>query len=86
MQIVSIVAAVLIAMGSKTDYATGFLDLVVYLIHQGCVSPAMSMVTSWASAGSADPLLVRHFVFKTLAVCGPPYSPHFISQMLRYEA
>ena len=83
-QIVGIVAAVLVAMGSKTDYATGFLDLVVYLMQQGCVGPALTMITNWASRGSAHPSLVKHFVFKTLAVCGPPYSSSFIGMMLRY--
>lgn len=82
-QIVGIVGAILVAMGSKTDYATGFLDLVVYLMQQGCVAPVMSMMTNWAYGGSADPLLVQHFIFKTLAVCGPPYSSYFCSMMLR---
>lgn len=82
-KIVGIVAAVLVAMGSKTDYATGFLDLLVYLMQQGCVGPAMTMITHWASRGSAHPSLVKHFVFKTLAVCGPPYSSSFIGMMLR---
>ncbi len=83
MQIVGIVAAVLVAMGSKTDYGTGFLDLVVYLLQQGCVGPVLAMISNWASSGSADPLLVRHFIFKTLAVCGPPYSAYFTSMLLR---
>ena len=82
-QIVGIVAAVLVAMACKTDYATGFLDLVVYLLQQGCVAPVLNMVSNWASSGSADPLLVRHFIFKTLAVCGSPYSSYFTSTMLR---
>jgi len=84
MQIVGIVAAVLVAMGSKTDYGTGFLDLVVYLLQQGCVDPVLGMISNWASSGSADPLLVRHFIFKTLAVCGPPYSAYFTSMLLRW--
>lgn len=83
MQIVAIVGAVLVAMGSKTDYATGFLDLVVYLMQQGCVTPALSMISSWASSGSADPLLVRHFIFRTLLICAPPYSAYFTSILLR---
>ena len=73
----------MVAMGSKTDYATGFLDLVVYLVQQGCVAPVLTMITHWASTGSADPLLVRHFIFKTLAVFGPPYSSYFTNIMLR---
>ena len=86
LQTVGIVAAVLVAMGSKTDYATGFLDLVVYLMQQGCVGPALTMIINWASRGSAHPSLVKHFVFKTLAVCGPPYSSYFIGMMLRYAS
>lgn len=82
-KIVGIVAAVLVAMGSKSDYGTGFLDLVVYLLQQGCVGPVLAMIANWASSGSADPLLVRHFIFKTLAVCGPPYSAYFTSMLLR---
>ena len=83
MQVLGIVAAVLVAMGSKTDYATGFLDLVVYIMEQGCVTPALTMVSNWASSGSADPMLVRHFIFKSLAVCAPPYSAYFTSILLR---
>lgn len=83
MQIVDIVASVLAAMGSKTDYAKGFLDLSIYQMQQGCVEPVLTMVTKWASGGSADPLLVRHFIFKLLAVCGPPYSAYFASELLR---
>ena len=83
MQIVAIVGAVLVAMGSKTDYATGFLDLVVYIMQQGCVTPALTMISTWASSGSADPLLVRHFIFRTLLICAPPYSAYFTSILLR---
>lgn len=83
MQMVVIVGAVLVAMGSKTDYATGFLDLVVYLMQQGCVTPALTMISSWASSGSADPLLVRHFIFRTLLICAPPYSAYFTTMLLR---
>ena len=83
MQIVSVVTAVLVAMGTKSDYATGFLDLLVYLLQQGCVGPVLSMTSKWAASGSADPRLVRHFIVKTLAVCAPPYSPHFITMVLR---
>lgn len=83
MQIVGIVGDVLVAMGSKTDYATGFLDVVVYLTQQGCVVPALTMISSWASSGSADPLLVRHFIFRSLLVCTPPYSSYFTSTLLR---
>ena len=82
-QIVDIVAGALTAMGSKTDYASGFLDLCVYQMQQGCVEPVLTMVSRWGSAGSADPLLIRHFIFKTLAVCGPPYSAHFAATLLR---
>lgn len=82
-QIVGIVAIALTAMGSKTDYASGFLDLCVYQMQQGCVEPVLTMVSKWAAAGSADLLLIRHFVFKTLAVCGPPYSAYFAAVMLR---
>ena len=83
MQIMAIVGAVLVAMGSKTDYATGFLDLVVYLMQQGCVAPALTMINIWASSGSADPLLVRHFIFRTLMICAPSYSAYFTSMLLR---
>lgn len=80
---VDVVGAVLVAMGSKTDYATGFLDLVVYLMQQGCVTPALNMISSWASSGSADPLLVRHLIFRTLLICAPPYSAYFSTMLLR---
>ena len=83
LQILGISAAVLVAMGSKTDYASGFLDLVVYIMQQGCVAPALSMISQWAASGSADPLLVQHFVFRSLEVCAPPYSAHFTSTLLR---
>lgn len=83
MQVVEIVAVALKAMGSKTDYASGFLDLCVYQMQQGCVQPVLTMITKWASAGSADPLLIRHFVMKTLALCGPPYSAYFAAALLR---
>lgn len=83
MQIVGIIGAVLVAMGSKTDYATGFLDVVVYLMQQGCVTPALRMISSWASTGSADPMLVRHFIFRCLLVCAPPYSAYFTNTLLR---
>ncbi|KAL3163166.1 hypothetical protein ABBQ32_009574 [Trebouxia sp. C0010 RCD-2024] len=82
-KIVGIIGAVLVAMGSKTDYATGFLDVVVYLMQQGCVTPALRMISSWASTGSADPMLVRHFIFRCLLVCAPPYSAYFTNTLLR---
>ena len=84
MQIVGVVGAVLVAMGSKTDYATGFLDLVVYVMQRGCVTPVLTMISSWACSGSADPILVRHFIFRTLLICAPPYSAYFTSMLLRW--
>lgn len=86
MQIVEICAIALKAMGSKTDYASGFLDLCVYQMQQGCIEPVLRMVAKWAASGSADPALIKHFVFKTLAVCGPPYSAYFAAALLRLVA
>ena len=46
------------------------------------VMAVLQAMERW-SQGSADPSLVRSFIFQALAVAAPPYSPEFAATLIR---
>ena len=81
-QAVETVAGALRALGNaKPDVARALLALGVACLAGGAVDRMLTAAEAWAC--SADPSLVRDFVFAALAAVAPPYSPRFAAAMIR---
>ncbi|KAK9909351.1 hypothetical protein WJX75_000889 [Coccomyxa subellipsoidea] len=81
-QAVDIIAAALKALGNaKPDIARALLELGVAVLATGEVMRVLSRAEQWAK--TADPSLVRHFIFCVLAAVSPPYSSQFASPLIR---
>lgn len=69
--------------GQAVDIAHAFLDLMVLMMREGCIDDVLQTMAQYSSRPSTDLSLVRHFVFRTLSTCGPPYSDWFAASLVR---
>ena len=65
---------------SRPAIAQAFLDLAALVLQQGEVERVLYRLADWAR--TADPSLMRHFIFKVLEACAPPYSSEFAAPMI----
>ncbi|BDA42837.1 Negative elongation factor D [Coccomyxa sp. Obi] len=81
-QAVDIISDTLKALGNaKPDIARALLELAVAVMAGGEVMRMLSAAEQWAK--TADPSLVRHFIFCVLAAASPPFSSQFASPLIR---
>ena len=84
LQVVSTTSQILFQIpGQAVDIAQAFLDLMVLMMREGCIDAVLQSMAQYSSRPSTDLSLVRHFVFKTLSTCGPPYSDWFAASLVR---
>lgn len=67
---------------SRPLMAQAFLELAVLVLQFGEVERVIYRLGDWSR--TADPSLMRHFIFKALEACAPPYSAYFASFLLTY--
>ena len=67
---------------SRPGMAQKFLDLAVLVLQHGEVERVIYRLGDWSR--TADPSLMRHFIFHALEACAPPYSAYFASFLLTY--
>ena len=68
---------------TRLAMAQAFLDLAALVLQHGEVDRILYRLGDWAR--TADPSLIRHFIFKVLEACAPPYSAYFASSLITYD-
>ncbi len=80
-QAADLIVNILKAIGNtRPAMAQAFLDLAALVLQHGEVERVLYRLSDWAR--TADPSLMRHFIFKVLEACAPPYSVYFASSLI----
>jgi TH1 protein len=62
------------------------LDVLIFLMKLGYVTPVLELVERWNATLSADQSLIRYALFRMLSMARAPYSPLFCGVILRIVA